>query len=126
FMTSQQNDLLEAKQTLYEVISEMDEEMITLFSDTFDQIQKEFTLVFKELFGGGHAELTLSDPNNLLETGIDIVARPPGKKLKSLSLLSGGERSLTAIALLRSEERRVGKECRFECGRYDSKKKRKE
>ncbi len=100
FMTSQQNDLLEAKQTLYEVISEMDEEMITLFSDTFDQIQKEFTLVFKELFGGGHAELTLSDPNNLLETGIDIVARPPGKKLKSLSLLSGGERSLTAIALL--------------------------
>lgn len=100
FMTSQQKDLLEAKQTLYEIISEMDEEMITLFSDTFQQIQKEFTLVFKELFGGGHAELTLSDPNNLLDTGIDIVARPPGKKLKSLSLLSGGERSLTAIALL--------------------------
>lgn len=100
FITTQQQDLLEAKKTLYEVISEMDKEMITLFSKTFYQIQKEFSVVFKELFGGGHAELSLSDPNNLLDTGINIVARPPGKKLKSLSLLSGGERSLTAIALL--------------------------
>lgn len=100
FITAQQKDLLEAKQTLYSVISEMDEEMITLFSNTFYQIQKEFSAVFKELFGGGYAELSLTDPNNLLDTGIDIVARPPGKKLRSLSLLSGGERSLTAIALL--------------------------
>ncbi len=100
FITTQQQDLLEAKKTLYEVISEMDKEMIALFSKTFYQIQKEFSVVFKELFGGGHAELSLSDPNNLLDTGINIVARPPGKKLRSLSLLSGGERSLTAIALL--------------------------
>lgn len=100
FITAQQEDLLEAKQTLYQVISEMDEEMITLFTETFYQIQKEFQNVFKELFGGGYAELSLSDPENLLSTGIDIVARPPGKKLKSLSLLSGGERALTAIALL--------------------------
>lgn len=100
FITTQQKDLLEAKKTLYDVISEMDKEMIALFSETFNQIQKEFQVVFKELFQGGHAELTLSDPDNLLDTGIDIIARPPGKKLRSLSLLSGGERALTAIALL--------------------------
>src|SRR5699024_11345179 len=78
----------------------MDEEMIALFTETFNQIQKEFQVVFKELFGGGYAELSLSDPENLLDTGVDIIARPPGKKLRSLSLLSGGERALTAIALL--------------------------
>src|SRR5690625_7988547 len=76
--------------------------MITLFTETFYQIQKEFQNVFKELFGGGYAELSLSDPENLLSTGIDIVARPPGKKLKSLSLLSGGERALTAIEIGRA------------------------
>ncbi|HLR60749.1 MAG TPA: chromosome segregation protein SMC [Pseudogracilibacillus sp.] len=100
FITAQQKDLLEAKQTLYDVITEMDEEMIALFTETFNQIQKEFQVVFKELFGGGYAELSLSDPENLLDTGVDIIARPPGKKLRSLSLLSGGERALTAIALL--------------------------
>src|SRR5690625_4619691 len=96
FITPQQENFLETKQTLYEVITEMDQEMITLFTETFYQIQKEFQNVFKELFGGGYAELSLSDPENLLSTGIDIVARPPGKKLKSLSLLSGDERELKA------------------------------
>ena len=100
FLTSQQADLLEAKQTLYDVIAEMDQEMVRKFSDTFSKIQKEFTTVFQTLFGGGRAELELTDPEDLLETGVDITAQPPGKKLQHLSLLSGGERSLTAIALL--------------------------
>lgn len=100
FLTKQQNDLIEAKQTLYTVISEMDNEMTTRFSTVFHQIQNAFTDVFKKLFGGGHAELFLTDSSNLLETGIEIVARPPGKKMKTLELLSGGERALTAIALL--------------------------
>ncbi|MGM8364168.1 chromosome segregation protein SMC [Virgibacillus sp. W0181] len=100
FLTTQQQDLMEAKQTLFTVISEMDEEMEQLFSATFTKIKAEFTTVFNQLFGGGHAELTLTDPSNILDTGVEIVARPPGKKLQSLGLLSGGERALTAIALL--------------------------
>ncbi len=70
------------------------------FLTTFEQIRAHFGEVFGELFGGGRADLRLTDPNDLLETGIDIVAQPPGKKLQHLSLLSGGERALTAIALL--------------------------
>ncbi|WP_010286468.1 chromosome segregation protein SMC [Kurthia massiliensis] len=100
FLTSQRNDLLEAKDTLHEAIREMDEEMTTRFSETFASIRTHFGEVFRELFGGGKADLILLDPENLLETGIEIVAQPPGKKLQSLSLLSGGERALTAIALL--------------------------
>ncbi|RPF56023.1 chromosome segregation protein SMC [Aquisalibacillus elongatus] len=100
FLTAQQNDLLEAKETLHSVIQEMDEEMIRKFGETFEQIQEQFAIVFKELFGGGRAELKLTNPEDLLETGVDIVAQPPGKKLQNLSLLSGGERALTAIALL--------------------------
>ena len=100
FLTKQQDDLLQAKDTLHSVINEMDEEMVSRFESTFVQIQQEFSLVFKELFGGGRAELKLTDPKNMLETGVDIVAQPPGKKLQNLSLLSGGERALTAIALL--------------------------
>ncbi|MDQ0159123.1 chromosome segregation protein SMC [Alkalibacillus salilacus] len=100
FLTDQRNDLLEAKETLNGIIGEMDEEMVRKFSETFSQIQEQFTKVFKSLFGGGHAELKLTDPENLLETGVDIIAQPPGKKLQQLGLLSGGERALTAIALL--------------------------
>ncbi|HLS10366.1 chromosome segregation protein SMC [Lentibacillus sp.] len=100
FLSEQQNDLIEAKQTLYSVIAEMDEEMEKRFGDTFGQIKEEFTVVFKQLFGGGKAELKLTDPNNLLDTGVEITAQPPGKKLQHLGLLSGGERALTAIALL--------------------------
>src|SRR5690625_4879480 len=100
FLTEQQTDLVEAKQTLYDVIAEMDAVMNKNFSETFAHISKEFTIVFKALFGGGKAELNLTDPSNMLDTGIDIIAQPPGKKLQHLGLLSGGERALTAIALL--------------------------
>ncbi|MEN2766478.1 chromosome segregation protein SMC [Ornithinibacillus xuwenensis] len=100
FLTEQRDDLVEAKQTLFSVIKEMDDEMEHLFSTTFSQIKEEFAIVFQELFGGGHAELKLTDPSNLLDTGVDIIAQPPGKKLQNLGLLSGGERALTAIALL--------------------------
>lgn len=100
FLTEQREDLLEAKETLYQTISEMDEEMTTRFGETFYAVRREFQSVFRELFGGGHADLVLTDPELLLETGVDIVASPPGKKLQNMSLLSGGERALTAIALL--------------------------
>ncbi|WP_163970694.1 chromosome segregation protein SMC [Oceanobacillus halotolerans] len=100
FLSEQRTDLVDAKETLYSVIAEMDEEMQKRFDHTFSSIKEEFAIVFRELFGGGQAELTLTDPNNLLETGVEIVAQPPGKKLQHLGLLSGGERALTAIALL--------------------------
>ena len=100
FLSEQQQDLLNAKNTLFNVISELDKEMIERFETTFEAIKKEFTIVFKELFGGGKAELKLTDPSHLLETGVEIIAQPPGKKLQHLGILSGGERALTAIALL--------------------------
>lgn len=100
FLTVQQADLDEAKATLYQVIGEMDAEMERRFETTFSQIKEEFSIVFQELFGGGHAALSLTDPNNLLATGVEIKAQPPGKKAQQLALLSGGERALTAIALL--------------------------
>ncbi|MDZ5711690.1 chromosome segregation protein SMC [Jeotgalibacillus haloalkalitolerans] len=100
FLLDQQNDLQEAKENLLSVIEEMDAEMSRRFSDTFHQVKEHFSSVFQKLFGGGHAELKLTNPDDMLSTGIDIVAQPPGKKLQNLSLLSGGERALTAIALL--------------------------
>ncbi|MCZ0703399.1 chromosome segregation protein [Natronobacillus azotifigens] len=100
FLTDQQTDLVSAKATLYDVIAEMDEEMERRFDETFSQIKEEFSIVFQQLFGGGHAALTLTDPSNLLSTGVEIKAQPPGKKAQQLALLSGGERALTAIALL--------------------------
>lgn len=100
FLNEQKSDLTEAKQTLYKVIAEMEQEMSKLFQTTFEQIREHFAIVFAKLFGGGQADLILSEPDELLETGIEIVAQPPGKKLQNLQLLSGGERALTAIALL--------------------------
>ncbi|PEL10737.1 chromosome segregation protein SMC [Bacillus sp. AFS017336] len=100
FLQEQRTDLNEAKTTLYNVISEMDEEMTKRFESSFSAIREKFQVVFTQLFGGGRADLILTDAENLLLTGVDIVAQPPGKKLQNLSLLSGGERALTAIALL--------------------------
>ncbi|TSB46379.1 chromosome segregation protein SMC [Alkalicoccobacillus porphyridii] len=100
FLLEQQQDLLEAKETLHQVISEMDEEMSNRFEDTFSQVRGHFQEVYRKLFGGGEADLVLTEPGDILRTGVDIMARPPGKKLQHLALLSGGERALTAIALL--------------------------
>jgi len=100
FLRGQEADLNEAKEMLYRVIDEIDVEMSRRFKETFEAIREQFREVFTQLFGGGRADLQLSDPENLLETGIEIVAQPPGKKLQNLALLSGGERALTAMALL--------------------------
>jgi len=100
FLTEQKNDLQHAKDNLFQVIDEMDEEMKRRFEETFYAIGSHFESVFQSLFGGGRAELKLTDPTDLLNTGVEIVAQPPGKKLQNLGLLSGGERALTAIALL--------------------------
>ena len=100
FLINQKNDLFKAENTLLEIIKEMDEVMSSEFITTFKKIEVEFKNVFKELFGGGEAYLKLVDPDNILQTGIEISALPPGKKLTSISLLSGGEKALTAISLL--------------------------
>ncbi|RJE86717.1 chromosome segregation protein SMC [Paenibacillus sp. 1011MAR3C5] len=100
FLSEQKNDLIEAKTALYQVIKEMDDEMSKRFRTTFEAIRGHFGVVFSKLFGGGRADLVMVDPDRVLDTGIDIVAQPPGKKLQNLQLLSGGERALTAIALL--------------------------
>ena len=100
FLTSQREDLLKAEDTLLDIMNEMDGVMIEEFSKTFEKIRTEFKQVFKELFGGGSADLTLTNPDDLLSTGIEIVASPPGKKLTTISLLSGGEKTFTAIRLL--------------------------
>ncbi|MGA4513873.1 chromosome segregation protein SMC [Staphylococcus caledonicus] len=99
FLNDQRNDLREAKHTLEQVISEMDQEVKGRFKDTFLQVQEHFSTVFQSLFGGGHAKLELTD-DDYLSAGVDIIVQPPGKKLQHLSLLSGGERALSAIALL--------------------------
>jgi len=100
FLTTQKADLLNARDTLLEIIDEMDGVMKEEFLTTFEKVEVEFKKVFKELFHGGTATLKLTDPNNILETGIEIIASPPGKKLTSISLLSGGEKTLTAISLI--------------------------
>lgn len=100
FLKAQQEDLNEAQKSLVKVISDMEVTMQKQFMDQFKIIKENFNTVFAKLFGGGKADLILEDSENVLECGIDIVAQPPGKKLQNLSLLSGGERALTAISLL--------------------------
>ena len=100
FLKEQEDDLIEARQTLLDVISEMDEAVAARFKETFCQVNHYFQEVFTDMFGGGRAELRLLEERNYLDSGIEIFAEPPGKKLSSLSLLSGGERALTAISLL--------------------------
>ena len=100
FLTKQKEDLVSAENTLYDIIKEMDSIMKSRLTETFEQVRREFKTVYRELFKGGKAELLLTDPDNILETGIEIKAEPPGKKLQSISLLSGGEKTFTAISLL--------------------------
>ncbi len=100
FLDNQRKDLKDSIDNILGVISEMDATMEQEFKDTFDKVNTEFQVVYSRLFKGGHGELVLTDPLNLLETGVDIIAEPPGKKLKNITLLSGGEKTLTAIALL--------------------------
>lgn len=100
FLIAQREDLINAENTLLDIIKEMDSVMIKEFTRTFEIINKNFNETFKELFRGGNASLKLTDPENILETGIEIDACPPGKKLKNISLLSGGEKTFTAISLL--------------------------
>ena len=100
FLTTQQKDLTEAKEKLLELIKDIDKQSTERFRATFDQANANFQKMYQRLFGGGTAELRLLDDENLLECGIDIIARPPGKKPQTISLLSGGERTMTAVALL--------------------------
>ena len=100
FLMKEQSDLTAAKQQLLEMIKTINNTTTELFEKTFHQVNKEFQEMFKQLFGGGSAKLVLTDDEDILEAGIEIIARPPGKKLQSISLLSGGERTMTAVALL--------------------------
>lgn len=93
-------DLTEAKNTLEEIIKKVNAESKRMFLESYEAIRKEFRELFRKLFGGGDGEVILEDPDDVLDCGIDIVARPPGKELRSISLLSGGEKTLTAVALL--------------------------
>jgi chromosome segregation protein len=100
FLTGQETDLLTAKDQILKAIQEINRTTQKLFAETFEQVKVNFQEMFTELFGGGKATLSLMDESDPLECGIDIVAKPPGKQTQTVSLLSGGERTMTAVALL--------------------------
>jgi len=100
FLNKQQDDLVAAKEQLLDMIKKINATTSEMFQTTFDKVNENFQVMFKKLFGGGSAKLVLTDDEDVLESGIEIIARPPGKKLQTISLLSGGERTMTAVALL--------------------------
>jgi chromosome segregation protein len=100
FLSKQHDDLVQAKEQLHDVINRINVQTRQMFMETFEQIRENFRAMFTEVFGGGRADLILVDENDVLESGIDIMARPPGKQLQTISLLSGGEQTMTAVALL--------------------------
>ena len=99
-MSKQRDDMIKAQTDLKLIIKDLTTKMEEKFKECFDKIRGNFQIIFKELFGGGKADIMLNDENNILDCGIDIIAEPPGKKLQNISLLSGGERALTAVAIL--------------------------
>jgi chromosome segregation protein len=100
FLSQQYEDLVNAKTELLEIINRINTQTRQMFIETFEKIRDNFRLMFTEVFGGGKADLVLSEEGDVLEAGIEIVARPPGKQLQSISLLSGGEQTMTAVSLL--------------------------
>lgn len=100
FLSEQLEDLKKTRADLLQVVKEVDERVEQVFTEAYWDTAREFEGVFGRLFPGGEGRLILTDPDNMLTTGVDVEARPPGKKVKRLSLLSGGERSLTAVAML--------------------------
>ena len=100
FLKTQHDDLVEAEKTLLQIIEELDTAMRRQFRERFQKINHEFDKVFRELFGGGKGTLELMEDEDILEAGVRIIAQPPGKKLQNMMQLSGGEKALTAIALL--------------------------
>ncbi|GAA3959246.1 chromosome segregation protein SMC [Gordonia caeni] len=100
FLSAQLEDVKGARADLLEVVAEVDARILQVFTEAYADVEKEFSQVFATLFPGGEGRLVLTDPNDLLTTGVEVEARPPGKKVKRLSLLSGGEKSLTAVAML--------------------------
>jgi chromosome segregation protein len=100
FLTSQLEDLKKTRRDLMTVVKEVDDRVQEMFGSAFEDVAREFEQIFGRVFPGGDGRLILTDPDDLLTTGIEVEARPPGKKVKRLSLLSGGERSLTAVAFL--------------------------
>ncbi len=102
FLTTQRDDLTQSRRQLEELITRLNNESKDRFQAAFEQIRDNFRTLFRKLFGGGRADIVLEDPGNILDCGIEIVAQPPGKELQAISLMSGGEKSMTAIALLMS------------------------
>ena len=100
FLTQQHDDLVNAKTQLLEIINRINTQTRQMFLDTFEKIRDNFRAMFVDVFGGGKADLVLADASDVLESGIDIVARPPGKQLQGISLLSGGEQTMVAVSLL--------------------------
>ena len=100
FLTKQSDDLWKAKAELTQAIEELNQTSLKLFTETFEQVRKNFRFTFERLFEGGHADLKLVQDEDPLESGIEIVAQPPGTKLRGISLLSGGQKTMTAVALL--------------------------
>ncbi|MBY6411145.1 chromosome segregation protein SMC [Rhodococcus sp. BP-252] len=100
FLSTQLEDVKSARKDLLEVVADVDDRILQLFTDAWLDVEREFTQVFAKLFPGGEGRLILTEPGDMLTTGIEVEARPPGKKVKRLSLLSGGEKSLTAVAML--------------------------
>jgi chromosome segregation protein len=100
FLSTQLEDVKAARKDLLDVIADVDQRILQLFAEAYTDVEREFREVFATLFPGGEGRLLLTDPNDMLTTGVEVEARPPGKKIKRLSLLSAGERSLVAVALL--------------------------